>query len=133
MGKTKKPQHKISKINIYSGINFQMQIHFLHQNYSSPGWGEGDEKAITAKAINRVVPALNKFRQYILDEINLDLPAPELLPGPADGSIDCYWSAKRYEALMNIPEEGPLDYYVEIFGRKKLKGKLDIDSLDQKI
>jgi len=56
---------------------------------------------------------------------NLPVYIPRILPGP-NGSIDVYWKTKRFDGLLNFPDDnsGLAHYYIGKYEKEGKKGNI---------
>lgn len=89
---------------------------------------DGEEREIYSRQyLIRIKQFLLSLRRNLLQEFNLSLNMPYILPGP-DESIDVHWDQSKYKLLINLPKE--ISEEITVVGHRNRKNviKLSTDS-----
>jgi hypothetical protein len=86
-------------------------------------WRDKSSSSYNKETIDKALDYIPKIEELVLDQFNIKLFKPDILPGP-DGEINLYWEARSYEMLMSVPVEArPATYYGE-FNGQEFKGRI---------
>lgn len=88
-------------------------------------WDDAGSPAFRKETWERAIDVLTKAASFLWATRGLELPAPQIAPGP-EGSIDLHWKTPSRELLINVPEDPSeaAPYYGDDYGADKKKGAI---------
>lgn len=92
-------------------------------------WDDEGAKAITRSTFDRARTIVDVLEETLSGGHSLTLPAPDVAPGPGDGSIDLHWRQPKWELLLNVPADFAVapDWYGDTLDQQNVvKGGAEI-------
>ncbi len=90
---------------------------------------DGEEREIYSRHnLIKIKQFLLSLRRNLLQEFNLSLNMPYILPGP-DGSIDIHWDLSKYKLLINFPRETSEE--ITVVGHRNRKNVIKLSTEPQ--
>ncbi|MHA1271702.1 MAG: hypothetical protein ACTSPY_18075 [Candidatus Helarchaeota archaeon] len=93
-------------------------------------WNREGYKAYKKETFYRVSTFLKQLYKKLIDEYGVVIQIPAIGPS-SDGSIDVHWKTKKFELLLNIPED-PQEYagfYGDNYGNESIEGNFNLFAL----
>ncbi len=93
-------------------------------------WDAEGGKPYAEETWSRAANFIRKLSEKLWMDAGLKLNVPKIRPG-AGGSIDLHWKLRKYELLINVPENSrePADVYGDNYKDLVIKGTFDLHEL----